>query len=393
MPPSVPDRDWSVIDSWWGSFRQEEQLVLASTHIRQMDDTWKGRNWESVDSFWMAFEADHEPLFAKQHIRELTDDSKADAWTAVHDLRDSYAEHQQTDLAELHDLMATLSEAWTAGASQFDADPLTTNWRPDSQYEGPLRTSIDEEDWSQWLAHLFRTSTGAFVQAFLGTPDRPPERVRREVVFFGERANRRADILVEYEDTAVSIEVKNGDEHYGKTPHTAGLIERHDDRDWSHVLLLQEDRLPRLRQTFDEDLDLSEEDTPTIRSDQSADIDVRYWQDVSRSLRRMLLDGSEPDSHWEASAYLFITLIEQRLLEFHSRSFVDLTTATGSSGATDSRPTAVDTDPTSDAGTITDTTGADKRPVATNLHRLVAVEPSAQIDYLRSVLQEDHEHE
>ena len=372
MLPSVSDGDWSVIDSWWGHFRQERRLILAASHVRRMDSIWKTRNWKSVDSLWDAFEADHELLLAEQHIRELGDDSIADGWTAVDDLWDGYADHQQTDLAELQELMAVLSNAWTDGSSQFDADPLSTNWRPESKYEGPLRTNIDEEDWSQWLAHLLRTSTGEFAQAFLGTPNRPPDRVRREVVFFGEQSNRRADILVEYEDTAVSIEVKNGDDHYGKTPHTAGLIERHDDRDWSHILLLQKDRLPRLRQTFEENLDLSEEEAPTIRSDQSADIDVRYWQDVSRVLRRMLLDGSEPDSHWEASAYLFITLIEQRVLEFHSGSFFNL--ASGS-------------------GTNTDTAGTDKGSVSKDLHRLVAVEPSAQIDYLRSVLKEDHENE
>lgn len=42
----------------------------------------------------------------------------------------------------------------------------------------------------------------------------------------------------------------------------------------------------------------------------------------------MLVDRCEGDSHWEASAYLFVTLIEQRVLEFHSFDFVDPTVDT-----------------------------------------------------------------
>lgn len=320
----------------------------------------KARNshWSSVDSLWNAFEADHELLFIKKQNWKLSDRSEADAWATVNDFWNSYAEQQQDDIVELQDMMADLRETWANGASAFDEDPLLTNSGPKSQYQGPLQTTANEEDWSQWLAHLLRTSSGAFPHQILRTSNRSPTRVRREVVFFSNNSQRRVDILVEYEDIGVSIEVKQGDENYGKTPEAASLIEQNDHRDWSHVLLIQKEKLPRLQQTFGHELDQSEKGPPTIRSDQSADIDVRYWRDVSRILRRILLNGCESNNHWEASAYIFITLIEQRVLGFQSFSFLNSATA-----------------------------------FRTGVHRLVAAEPNLQIDYLRSILHENHNHE
>jgi hypothetical protein len=364
MLSPLSDNDWSSIDSWWGSFKQDEPLIFAPPSIGEMPDVTKSHHWSDLDSLWNTFEVNHELLFTDEHVWRLPDSSKAGAWETVDNLWSSYAEQQQEDLLELQELMADLRETWTAGANQFEEDPLMTNWRSNSQYEGPLRTTINEEDWSQWFSHLLRTSSGSFPHELLGTPDQSPTNVRREVVFFDDNSERRVDILVEYEEFGVSIEVKQGDEHYGKTPETAGLIERNDPRDWSHFFLLQKDKLPRLQRTFGDDLYRSEEGLPKIRSKQSADIDVRYWQDVSRILRQILLDGREPDNHWEASAYLFITLIEQRILGLHSFSFVDA--AIPSSG--------------------------DIYP-ATDIHRLVVAELDMQIDYLRALLHEDHNHE
>ena len=356
--------DWPAIDSWWGSFEQDQSVILASPSIRDLPNGEIGNHWSSVDSLWDAFESDHETLFAEQNVQALSDDSEEEAWATVDALWTNYSDLQQDDLQELRRLMAELQETWEGGASTFDEDPLTANWRPTSQYEGPLRTTVNEEDWSQWLAHLIRTSSGPFAHALLGTPDRPPTRVRREVVFFDDNSERRVDILVEYENRGVSIEVKQGDEHYAKTPETAGLIEQNDRRDWSHILLLQKAQLPRLQQTFGDGVEQTDEGSPTVQSDQSADIDIRYWQDVSQLLRQLLCEGREPDSHWQASAYLFITLIEQRVLRFHSFSFV-----------------------------TPDTAGRSASAPMTDLHRLVVAEPDEQIDYLRAVLQEDHNHE
>ena len=392
MAPSVSVEDWSVVDGWWGLFKQERQFILAAAHFRQMERTWKKRNWESVDDLWEAFKTDRELLLDKRYIRALADVWKADAWTPVDDFWDSYAEQQQAGLIELRKKMKELKEVWAGGASHLDDDPLTTNWRPESRYEGPMRTTVNEEDWSQWLAHLLRTSTGAFARKLLGVSDEPPGGVQCEVVFFGKNSARRADILIEYENTAVSIEVKIGDEQYKKTLHTAELIERHDNRDWSHILLLPKDQLPRLRQTFNEEIDSTQEGAPTIQSDQSADIAVSYWEDVSRALRRTLLDGSEPHSHWEASAYLFITLIEQRILEFYPFSALNLATISERATAADFETTTPESDAALDPEPAAETTESGGRNVPTDLLRLVAFDPTAQINYLKSILDENTTH-
>jgi hypothetical protein len=356
--------DWGEIDRWWDSFERGRPLMFAPAAVRTIPGGETGHHWEQVDRFWEGFEADHELLLAETPIRSLAEDSTSDAWATVDEFWDSYAATQQADLRELQELMADLRDVWADGESRFDADPLSTNRRPESQYEGPLRTTINEEDWSQWLAHLLRTSSGPFVSELLGMPARPPSSVRREVVFFGDEVQRRVDILVESEDRGVSIEVKQGDEHYGKTPETAGLIEQHDRRDWSHVLLLQQNQLPRLERTFRDHLEDTEATHPTIRSDRSADIAVQFWRDVSRVLRRLLIDGREPDSHWEASAYLLITLIEQRVLGLHSFSFVESRSA-----------------------------GLGSPAPATDIHQFIIADPEEQIEYLHSILQEESNHE
>ena len=323
MLPSPAADDWSGLDQWWESFEADHSLSSTPAHSKPLCKTDRTEEWETVDEFW-----------------------------------DSFAGQQQAQLEILRGLMRELRTTWDGGASHFEDDPLTTNWRLESQYEGPLRANIDEEDWSQWLAHLLRTSTGPFLDTLLGMPGRSADGVRREIVFSDGDSTRRIDILVEYADTAVSIEVKTGDENVGKTPETAGLIESNDTRDWSHFLLLQKSNRHRLERAFGERLNGTDADL-RIESEQDPDIDVLYWQDVSRVLRRMLLEGREPDSHWQASAYLFVTLIEQRLLKFHSFAFIG---------------------PTTEAG-------------ATDIQRLVAIEPAAQIDYLRAILQETETHE
>lgn len=386
MSPSVSDESWLTIDDWWGSFKRNRPLILEPPHIRELETTQMEWRWGEIDNLWETFEGDHEIIFTGEQTRALDNHWKEAAWGEVDDFWDSYIQEQWTEIAELQVLLSSLDDVWSDGASSFNDDPLAANSRPEGRFEGPLRPSADEEDWSQWLAHLLRTSNGAFVRDFLGSPNRPPDSVRREVVFFDEESNRRVDILVEYEETAVSIEVKKGDKHYGKTPHTAYLTERHDPRTWSHILLLQKDNLPWLRYSFDGRLDDTEEHNLTIRSEQYPDIEVRYWQDVSRSLRRILVNGGEPDSHWEASAYLFITLIEQRLLGFRSQPFPGPNPATNASNT-------VTGDTGSESGKTADTPGSEAFASKTELLPLVTSDPAAQIEYLQSVLREDYDHE
>lgn len=363
MPSALAADDWSDIDDWWGSYRATPSSTFAPAQMRSVTARERREDWSVIDGLWTGFRTDYAQRFVKSHQLAVLDRSPADEWSIVDTLWEGYAEEQLPELNHLQDLMASVRERWRGGASQFDADPLTTNWRPASGYQGPLRTSIDEEDWSQWLAHLLRTSTGPFVQAMFGLPNRPPARVRREIVFSDADTGRRIDILVEYPESAVSIEVKNGDTNYRKTLETAKLIEQEMGHEWAHILLLQQANLPQLRRTFDDDEMTTERARPTIQTETYPPVDVRYWQDVSHTLRRMLDGGHEPDSHWRASAYLFITLIEQRILKLHSMEFID-----------------------------SEREGGNGSP-AKDLHRLVALEPERQIEYLEALLTEDTTHE
>ncbi|WEL18894.1 hypothetical protein SVXHr_2751 [Halorhabdus sp. SVX81] len=320
-------------------------------------------DWGAIDEFWEGFIRDHDTLIGPTPLQALPDSSEADEWKTVDAFWDGYVEQQLPQLNRLENLLTTVRDRWNNRMGAFNADPLSANWGPNSTYEGPLRTTIDEEDWSQWLAHLLRTSTGPFVAELLGLPNKPPETVRREVEFSDNKSTRRIDILVKYPDTAVSIEVKNGDSNYGKTPETARLIEEKENQTWTHILLLRRVNSPRLRQTFSDDLITDEQTRPTIRSQNDPSVEVRYWQDVSHALRWILTEGDEPDSHWQASAYLFVTLIEQRILDLHSMEFID--SETGSNNTSSSE----------------------------NLHRLVALDPERQIRYLEALLAKDTTHE
>lgn len=355
MPPSVGDNDWSKFDSWWRSFEQDRDLLLAPGRLRQLQGERGVRDWTTLDALWDAFTEDHELSYFGRDYRDLEAGWEAKGWTTVDTLWDEYADEIETQMVELRALVDDLRTAWTEGACQFDEDPLAANWRPESQYEGPLRTTVIEEDWSQWLAHLLRTSEGPFVQAFLDAPTRPPDSVSREIVFTDGEHMRRIDILVEYDDIGISIEVKKGDPNYGKSPETASLIEQNDERMWSHLLLIQKENATRLPHVFGEESITEEDGKLSIKSE--PEIEVRFWRDVSRVLRSILLAGTEPDSHWQASAYLFTTLIEQRVLELQSFAFFEAT-----EGGTD-------------------------------LSRLLALDPATQIEYLRFVSKEDHNHE
>jgi hypothetical protein len=360
MPPTVGAADWPEIDDWWGSCIATETLRFAPAHLRALIGPAATTDWDSVDECWAGFASTHEALFIDAHQQPWVDEAATDAWATIDGFWDGYATQQAPALEQLRNLLTAVRDRWRAGASVFDADPLTANWQASGPAAGPLRSTVDEEDWSQWLAHVLQSSSGPFVTALLELPEHAPETVRREVVFSDADTTRRIDILVEYPEAAVSIEVKNGDTNYGKTPETARLIEQESGRDWTHVLLLRRRNRAQLEHTFGDRLVAEEPQRPRIESEAAPPVEVCYWEDVSHALRRMLTGGHEPDSHWQASAYLFVTLIEQRILNLHSADFIDPETAPAGGSA------------------------------AHDLHRLVALDPERQIDYLETLLGEDN---
>lgn len=244
-------------------------------------------------------------------------------WNAVDQWWSDYARDQESGLIELYNLLEKLNQTWEQSDCRFDQDPLVGDWTETSPQAGPLRTN-QEENWSQWLAHLIRDSTGEYAALLFGPQfDRMPTRVRCERAYHDEELHdRRVDILAEFGGRGITIEVKIGDEHYAKTPQTAYLTEKHHRRDleWTHYLLLPETKHGELAGVFDDRLDVVEGRRPTISASgmQECDVTVLYWSEVAQTLRETLLANSESALHWCASAYLFTTLIEEQILQFYA---------------------------------------------------------------------------
>lgn len=244
-------------------------------------------------------------------------------WDVIDQWWDEYVQDQESGLIELRELVGVLNQRWERSSSSFDEDPLVADWTESHPQAGPLRTN-QEENWSQWLAHLIRDSSGEYTaKLFDSLFDSAPTHVRCERAYHDEDLHdRRVDILAEFESRGVTIEVKIGDEHYGKTPQTAYLTEKHHQRDldWTHYLLLPQSKQDVLQSVFGNQMSDPESDRPTINANRSeaCDITVLYWSEIAQTLRRTLLSDTEPSGHWNASAYLFTTLIEEQIQRFYA---------------------------------------------------------------------------
>lgn len=244
-------------------------------------------------------------------------------WQATDEWWEDYVADQEDDLNQLRGIIREFDRMWERSTCAFDRDPLVEDWTKKHPQAGPLRTN-QEENWSQWLAHLLRDSSGEWTANLFGSRfDKAPSHVRCERAFHDDELHdRRVDILAEFAEQGLTIEVKVGDEHYEKTPQTAYITEKHYQRDldWSHYLLLPEDKQLALRNAFGTRLKEAENDRKTIATDcpRECDVTVITWSDIARSLRWTLLNGRETNTHWAASAYLFTTLIEEQILQFYS---------------------------------------------------------------------------
>lgn len=280
---------WDSVDTWWESFVETEPVVRTAERTRWLDDRWMMGGWETMDSWWAAFSA----------VREA-------------------------DVAEVLATLERSDREWEQSDSRFDVDPLATDWTPRPDTPGPLRPN-QEENWSQWLAHLLRDPPSEFLGVLFGDDvGWSPEAVRREVHFQDSiDPDRYADILVLDGEQGVSIEVKRNDEHYWKTLHTAALIEADDTRNWQHFLLVPKYKDRAVRQTFGENISDPDDGQPVISVAGDPPITVLYWRDISTALRSVLKSGEVRDGHWAASAYLFCTLIEQKILQLIPTTTVD----------------------------------------------------------------------
>jgi len=269
----------------------------------------------------------------------------------------AYAEDQQNELIELYELMQELLKEWKQSDCRFDQDPLVQDWSDESRKTGPIRPGL-EENWSYWLAHLFRTSTGDFTKnLFRDWFDAKPEKVQCELVFYDEEGtDRRADILLKYGTKGISIEVKIDDTNYGKTAHTAYLIGNDGHREWDHYILVPKSKKSLMKEIVDSNFRDSDDSHPIILSEKYPNIDVIYWRDVSQALRKTLLYGKNDDPHWQSSAYLFINLIEQKISKIYNKNFVERNVV------------------------------KEREPTFSDIKRIESIETQDQIEYFKEIL-------
>ncbi|QSG04398.1 hypothetical protein [Halapricum desulfuricans] len=313
--------EWKDMGPWWDSYLDTLPATMNTSMVPKLVEIWGADTWEVVDPWWEKYVDTPSSGLTSSAVRKLDDSWGTGEWSEMDLWWEAYAVSQREQVSDLRDCMERLNDEWERSPSRFDRDPLTTDWTSERRSSGPLRIT-HEEDWSHWFAHLVRASSGAFTGRLFGDDfEIPPQEVRREVRFHNpDGPNRRIDILVDYESIGLSIEVKRNDTRYEKTPETAGLIDNQKNGEWTHLLLLPRHKSSRLRWHFGDRLVEPQDSATTIVSTDYPDVRVLYWETVSRILRETLLAGEEHDPHWESSAYLFVSHIEQHISSFESVS-------------------------------------------------------------------------
>lgn len=248
------------------------------------------------------------------------------SWTNVDEWWQRYVEQQAEELNDLESLFRELEHHWEQSPSPYRADPLTVDWSATNQQPGPMRLG-QEENWSRWLSQLISDSRGAFTRDLFGEQfDDTPDTVRCERAYHDEELHdRRVDIVGNTGEHGMTIEVKIADENYEKTLQAAYLVEQHDERslDWSHFLLLPQEKQSVIQTDFEGRFD-NQTSRPILRADGDFEVDVTvlFWCDVAQSLRKVLYTDAERTPHWNASAYLCITLIEQQIQRHYPESSI-----------------------------------------------------------------------
>jgi hypothetical protein len=169
----------------------------------------------------------------------------------------------------------------------------------------PLRLSR-EEDWSDWLAWLLRTSeTGTFAEVLFGQHMNRGSKsfIAQKVTREEHTEGRRADIVVTWESgQQTNIEVKIQDWQIEKTFETAmKLSGRSPKNKWYHFILVPDERMSawdaRARR----------------RGDGEEIINALAWSSVVVGLRRCLWSKRE-SLVWRTWAWTFCGAVERHIL-------------------------------------------------------------------------------
>ena len=172
----------------------------------------------------------------------------------------------------------------------------------------PLRTQR-EEDWSDWLAWLLKTSqTGILAHTLFGEqvgfqPDALalPMAEREKTL-----VDRRADIVITWRAKGMThIEVKIDDKDFAKTYETARELREKNPGEWCDFILIPERSKPAW---------LEVEQVCSLT--ESIKIMPILWDDVVRGLRRSLWARKE-SVLWCAWAWTFCSVIEKKVLRLN----------------------------------------------------------------------------
>lgn len=282
MSIEVGSEDWQDIVPWWDTFVTTFSPVRIDRDVLILDRRWDESLVSSLNPWWTEFERVQEG-----HLREL------------------------------RDIFRELERLWGESPVHSNTDPLAVDWQSSAPMHGPLRPN-DEENWSQWLGHLLRSSSMLVHSAFGIDVDNLPHRVHREEILSDPSGrNRRPDILAQYNGIGIHIEVKIDDTNYRKVTHTAQLVERYyPDLNWHHFLLIPGRNDWILDTEFDEDELTNEDEWLTIRIDEHPMVRVSHWEDIGKAIRSLLLENRLGGNHLRSSAFVFCTLIEQKILRY-----------------------------------------------------------------------------
>lgn len=323
--------DWLPLDPWWDTYVATTSPASVESDTLALDAQWLDDIPEETASWWELFAtsgswSDEETIVLGGHAID-------DLWNDLDPWWMAYIRVREADVSKLQKTLNESEELWEQQGGHLNADPLSADWAQDLRAGDPLYPGV-EEDWSDWLAQLLRADDGRFHRELFGRDIGVPRSVEREDYLPGSKVtDRYADIVVTTHSDGISVEVKIGDTEYGKTTDTVELIEEQYYHEWEHYLLLPEWNMSALRSKSeiddgrDEDNSQKEDESgraaPMIPTESTEDIEILYWSDVSRALRTVLLDSTDQQPHWAASAYLFCTQIEQQILEYAPRPAID----------------------------------------------------------------------
>lgn len=324
MTTNVEPGDWTSLDSWWKEYKESHSIAQFRDSPRVYGLEELAQHWQALEP-WIQIYTDSALATQGSVSPEVVGlDRLANDWRELDPWWNAYSETGHETAIEIAELVRHSNEIWRDSNGPFDKDPLSADLTKDRFLRGPLQPG-GELEWSQWLAQLLSPSDALVEELFDVQVDEPPSEVIREARLPKQNGGfRRADIVVRHAERAVSIEVKLGDENYGKTGETARLAEqKYDQQEWDHVLLLPKQQKQRLDAIVSPPIRFGNDGQLKIAWDEPGPITVLFWQDVAAAVRSVLRRGDVVDDHWAANAYLFCSVVEQELMGFKSQSAVE----------------------------------------------------------------------